>query len=148
MEEAKEVFDLERFVSAQESTFPAALSELRSGRKRTHWMWFIFPQIEGLGSSSTARLYAIKSQAEAREYLAHPFLGPRLQEAAQALLAVEGRSAYEILGSPDDLKLQSSMTLFSQVAGPGSGSIFERVLEKYFAGRSDAKTLEILRTLA
>ena len=142
----EDAFDLQRFVIAQASTYPAALSELRSGRKRTHWMWFIFPQIDGLGSSSTAKQYAVKSLAEARQYLAHPALGPRLQESAQALLEIDGRSALEILGSPDDLKLKSSMTLFSQVAGPGS--VFEQVLVKYFAGQSDAKTLEILKRLA
>ena len=131
-------FHLARFVSAQEGVYATALSELRSGRKRTHWMWFIFPQVAGLGYSPNSRFYAIGSLEEARLYLEHPVLGARLQECAEAVLAVEGRSAREIMGSPDDVKLQSSMTLFAHVAGPGS--VFARMLDKYFGGRQDAET--------
>ena len=102
---------LERFVTAQEDTYESALAELHAGQKQTHWMWFIFPQIQGLGHSETARVYAIENLAEAQAYLTHPFLGQRLRECAQALLQTEDLSALDILGSPDDLKLKSSMTL-------------------------------------
>jgi len=138
-------FDLERFVSAQDRIYDRALAELRSGRKRSHWMWFVFPQVEGLGHSSTARRYAIRSAKEAGRYLDHPVLGTRLVECAEALLAVEGRSASEILGYPDDLKLKSSMTLFEKAAG--EGSVFTRVLEKYYGGERDPETLRILAGL-
>ncbi|HEX9116918.1 MAG TPA: DUF1810 domain-containing protein [Anaerolineae bacterium] len=136
-------FDLERFVSAQEGVYGGALAELRSGRKRTHWMWFVFPQIDGLGHSPISKHYAIKNLAEARAYLDHPVLGPRLRECADAVLAVRGHSAAELFGYPDDLKLKSSMTLFAQVAERGSA--FGRVLEKYFGGEQDANTLRLLR---
>lgn len=136
-------FDLERFLSAQAAIYSRALAELRSGRKRTHWMWFIFPQIEGLGHSATAMRYAIKSIDEARAYLSHPVLGARLTECAEALLAVEERAASEIFQYPDDLKLKSSMTLFAAVAEPGS--VFVRVLDKYFAGKRDERTLQLLK---
>jgi uncharacterized protein (DUF1810 family) len=136
-------FDLARFVAAQEGMHERALGELRSGRKRSHWMWFVFPQVAGLGSSVMAQKYAIRSRAEAEAYLAHPVLGPRLRECAQALLAVEGRSATEIMGQPDDVKLRSSMTLFAALAGPGSD--FQRVLEKFFSGEADERTLDFLR---
>ena len=135
-------FNLGRFVSAQSGVYEGALAELRSGRKRTHWMWFVFPQVEGLGRSSTSRFYAVKGLEEAREYLRHPVLGPRLAECAEAVLAVEGRTASAIFSYPDDLKLHSSMTLFSVAAGPGS--VFARVLDKYFQGRQDAGTLREL----
>ncbi len=135
-------FGLNRFISAQEDIYDRVLAELRGGLKRTHWMWFIFPQIDGLGHSPTTRLYAIKSLDEARRYLSHPVLGERLKECAEAVLAVSGQSASDIFGHPDDWKLQSSMTLFALVAGPGS--VFERVLEKYFQGKRDARTLQIL----
>ena len=135
-------FNLGRFVNAQSGVYEGALAELRSGRKRTHWMWFIFPQVEGLGRSSTSRFYAVKGLEEAREYLRHPVLGPRLAECAEAVLAVEGRTASAIFSYPDDLKLHSSMTLFSVAAGPGS--VFARVLDKYFQGRQDAGTLREL----
>jgi uncharacterized protein (DUF1810 family) len=133
--------DLERFVTAQEGVHGAALAELRAGRKRTHWMWFVFPQIAGLGSSPTARQYAISSLDEARAYLAHPVLGPRLREAAEALLGVEGRTASAILGYPDDLKLRSSMTLFARAAG--GPSVFQQVLDRYYDG-PDPRTLALL----
>jgi uncharacterized protein (DUF1810 family) len=133
--------DLERFVSAQGGAYSDALAELRAGRKRTHWMWFVFPQIAGLGSSPTAQRYAIASLDEARAYLAHPVLGPRLRECAQALLAVDGKSAEEILGYPDDLKLRSSMTLFARAAD--DPDVFLAVLDRYYDG-PDPRTLALL----
>jgi uncharacterized protein (DUF1810 family) len=136
-------FDLNRFVSAQRDVYVQALAELRDGRKRSHWMWFVFPQLEGLGYSATSQYYSIKSRDEARHYLDHPVLGARLVEAAEAVLAVEGRSASQIFGFPDDLKLNSSMTLFANVAGPQS--VFVRVLEKYYGGQRDSKTLSLLQ---
>jgi len=132
-------FDLSRFTSAQAGVYDQALAELKAGRKRSHWMWFVFPQIAGLGSSPTARRYAIASLAEARAYLADPVLGPRLIESATALLAVEGRTAEEILGYPDDLKLRSSMTLFARAA-PQS-KVFQEVLDRYYDGKPDPQTL-------
>lgn len=134
--------DLGRFVRAQEADYERALSEIRSGRKRTHWMWYIFPQIEGLAFSSTSQYYAIKSMAEAKAYLDHPILGPRLTACAEAVVAVEGRTASEIFGSPDDLKLRSCATLFACVSPPGS--VFDRLLAKYYRGERDGKTLELL----
>lgn len=141
-EEAADPHDLARFVRAQEAVYPSALAEIRAGRKRSHWMWFVFPQLAGLGSSPMARTYAIESLAEAEAYLRHPVLRPRLEECAEALLGVVGKTAHEIFGSPDDLKLRSSLTLFARVAP--AGSPFERVLEAYFAGRPDGRTLELL----
>jgi uncharacterized protein (DUF1810 family) len=138
-------FDLARFIRAQQAVYARALAEIRAGAKRSHWMWFIFPQVDGLGFSSTAKLYAIKSAEEARQYLAHPVLGPRLLACAAAVVAVEGRSASEIFGSPDDLKLKSCMTLFESVAGPGS--VFGQVLDKYHQGKRDTRTHEILAAL-
>lgn len=134
-------FDLNRFVSAQEGDFARALAEVRAGYKRTHWMWYIFPQLDGLGSSSTARFYALKSADEARAYLAHPVLGPRLIECCEAALAVNGRTASDIFGFPDDLKLRSCATLFAHISAPDS--VFARLLAKYFDG-PDARTLELL----
>ncbi len=134
--------DLRRFVRAQEGVYAQALAEIRSGRKRTHWMWFVFPQLDGLGSSPTARLYAIKTIDEARAYLDHPVLGRRLHECVEAALQVEGRSALEIFGFPDDLKLRSSATLFGSLLPPGSP--FDRLLQKYFPDGPDAKTLQLL----
>jgi uncharacterized protein (DUF1810 family) len=136
-------FDLNRFVQAQEEVYPRALAELKLGRKRSHWMWFIFPQIAGLGHSSTAKFYAIKSKDEARAYLDHPLLGKRLKECAEALLKVEGKSATEILDYPDDLKLRSSMTLFGSASA--ADSVFTRVLDQYFESEPDQRTLEILQ---
>ena len=133
--------NLDRFVEAQDGLYADALAELRAGRKRTHWMWFVFPQIAGLGSSPTAQRYAIASLDEARAYLAHPVLGPRLRECAEALLAVEGRSAREILGHPDDLKLRSSMTLFAGAAD--DPALFQAVLDRYDDG-PDPLTLTLL----
>ena len=134
-------YDLNRFVEAQKTSYIQALSELRSGRKQSHWMWYVFPQLAGLGNSSMSVRYAIKSEEEARAYLNHPILGPRLIESAEAVFAVEGRSAYEILGSPDDMKLQSCATLFERVS---SSSVFDRLLAKYYEGERDRKTLHLL----
>ncbi len=135
-------YELSRFVRAQDDDYEQALSELRNGRKRTHWIWYIFPQIDGLAFSSTSKRYAIKSVEEARAYLDHPILGPRLLECAGALLRVEGRSATEILGSPDDMKLKSCATLFARL--PPAGSVFDRLLEKFYRGEPDGKTLQLL----
>lgn len=132
-------FQLERFVTAQAEDYSRALAEIKDGRKRSHWMWYIFPQLAGLGSSPTSQLFGIKSLAEARAYLAHPVLGPRLREIAQAALDVEGRTAYELFGSPDDLKLRSSATLFAAVAP--DEAVFRQLLEKYFAGEPDPRTV-------
>jgi uncharacterized protein (DUF1810 family) len=134
--------DLNRFLQAQEGDYEQALSEIKSGRKRSHWMWYIFPQHDGLAFSSTSKFYAIKSIDEARAYLDHPVLSPRLRECAEAALRVEGRSASEIFGSPDDLKLRSCATLFACVAPPDS--VFHRLLEKYYGGGRDDKTLALL----
>jgi uncharacterized protein (DUF1810 family) len=135
-------FDLRRFVDAQANVYERALSEIKNGRKRSHWMWFIFPQVEGLGTSSTSRRYAIKSIAEAKAYLAHPILGPRLLESAEAGLAVETSSASEVFGSPDDMKLRSCATLFSCVSAPRS--VFSQLIDKYFEGKLDDRTLQVL----
>ena len=135
-------YDLGRFLQAQEDDYERALSEIASGRKRTHWMWYIFPQIDGLAVSSTSRRYAIKGRDEARAYLAHPILGPRLLECAEAAVRLEGKSAREIFGSPDDLKLRSCATLFACVSSPGS--VFDRLLEKYYQDQRDEKTLRLL----
>ncbi|TAN69461.1 MAG: DUF1810 domain-containing protein [Methylobacter sp.] len=134
--------DLSRFTNAQESIYDSVLTELTNGRKRSHWMWYIFPQIDGLGHSSTSKHYAIKSMEEARQYLNHPVLGKRLLECAEAVFAIEGRSISEIFGCPDDMKLKSSMTLFACVAEPYS--VFVRILEKYFNGVHDSLTLRLL----
>jgi uncharacterized protein (DUF1810 family) len=135
-------FNLHRFISAQERIYGDVLAELRSGRKRTHWMWYIFPQIDGLGQSTISKHYAIKSIEEARQYLNHPVLGRRLIECAEAVLDIKGRSASEIFGSPDDLKLKSSMTLFACVTNPES--VFARVLDTYFHGQRDIRTLNLV----
>ena len=139
---ADDPFELSRFLTAQEPVYRDVLSELREGRKRTHWMWFVFPQLEGLGSSPMARRYAIRSLDEARAYLAQPVLGARLIECASAVLGVEGRPAADIFGSPDDLKLRSSATLFALVSD--ADSVFERLLAKYFRDERDARTLRRL----
>ncbi len=136
--------DLNRFVQAQEGVYDQALAEIRSGRKRSHWMWYIFPQFDGLGPVRPPdyKHYAIKSIAEAKAYLSHPVLGPRLVECAEAALSVQGRTAYEIFGSPDDKKLRSCATLFASVSQPGS--VFDRLLDKYYQGERDSKTLRLL----
>lgn len=139
---AEDPHNLNRFVQAQEHDYARALAEIRSGRKRTHWMWYLFPQLDGLGFSETARRYAIRGLDEARAYLEHPVLGPRLVDCADAVLAVQGRSAREIFGAPDDLKLLSCATLFAE-ASP-EGSVFRQVLEVYFGGEADGRTLALL----
>jgi uncharacterized protein (DUF1810 family) len=138
-------YDLQRFITAQEGVYERALAEISSGQKRSHWMWFIFPQIDGLGFSSISKYYAIKSIEEAREYLNHPLLGKRLLECAQAALAIQERSASEIFGYPDDLKLKSAMTLFTRLTEPGS--VFDHVLGKYFQGEQDSRTLVLFAEL-
>ncbi|MBW3637459.1 MAG: DUF1810 domain-containing protein [Armatimonadetes bacterium] len=135
-------FNLSRFLEAQEDCYQQALLEIRSGRKRSHWMWFIFPQFEGLALSSTSRHYAIKSAEEAKAYLDHAILGSRLLECIESVMGVESRSVREIFGAPDDLKLKSCATLFACVSS--SGSVFESLLEKFYSGERDAKTLELL----
>ena len=137
-------FDLNRFLSAQEEIYDRVLAELKNGQKRSHWMWYIFPQIEGLGQSTTSKYYAIKSREEAIAYLNHPVLGSRLLECANTVLVIEGKTASEILGYPDDRKLKSSMTLFSDVA---TDSVFIRVLDKYFQSARDDRTLQLLKKL-
>jgi uncharacterized protein (DUF1810 family) len=135
-------FNLNRFLQAQARDYEKALSEIKCGRKRTHWMWYIFPQFDGLAFSSTSKHYAIKSVDEAKAYLNHSILGTRLLECTKAVMAVEGRSASQIFGSPDDLKLHSCVTLFASVSP--EGSVFERLLEKYYNGMRDEKTMGLL----
>lgn len=137
---------LQRFVEAQEDDYENALSEIRSGRKRSHWMWYIFPQIQGLGFSETSRFYAIKNIEEAEEYLQHPVLGKRLIEISNALLDLDTDDAHSVFGSPDDLKLKSSMTLFASL--PETDAVFQSVLQKFFDGKKDEKTLSIMATQA
>jgi uncharacterized protein (DUF1810 family) len=136
-------FDLARFVTAQAPVFDTALAELKSGRKRSHWMWFVFPQLRGLGQSAMARFYGIGSIEEARAYLADPVLGSRLKLCTEAVLATTGRSLREIFGSPDDMKFASSMTLFSR-ASAGEGSLFRQALDRYCDGRLDPRTEDLL----
>ncbi len=137
-----EAFDLERFVEAQQAVYETALAELRAGAKKTHWMWFIFPQIQGLGHSPTAQFYALWDMDEADAYLRHPLLGRRLLECTEAVNALEGLSALDIFGRPDNFKFHSSMTLFA-LAAPTVGA-FARALDHYFDGVKDARTIEIL----
>ena len=136
------MIDLQIFVQAQEDIYEQALAELKNGSKESHWMWFVFPQIAGLGNSEMARKYAIPNLADAKAYLSHDLLGSRLRECTEAVLAVEGRTAHEIFGSPDDVKLKSCMTLFEVADGPGS--VFSSILEKYFEGQRDERSLMIL----
>lgn len=140
--DADDPHDLNRFVEAHARDFDRALSEIRNGQKCSHWMWYIFPQFEGLGFSSISRRYAIRSLDEAEAYLRDPVLGPRLVECCEAALGIEGRTAYEIFGSPDDMKLRSSATLFAQVSE--RRSVFERLLDKFFGGNPDQRTLQLL----
>ena len=134
--------DLQRFIDAQGPVYEAARAELAAGRKRTHWMWFIFPQLAGLGRSETARFYGLESRAEALAYWQHPVLGPRLRHCARLVLETRGKTAHEIFGSPDDLKLRSCMTLFADVAG--DEPVFAEVLARYFQGEPDGRTLDLL----
>jgi len=138
-------YNLSRFLQAQEDNYEQALSEIKSGHKHTHWMWYIFPQIDGLSFSETSKHYAIKSIEEAQAYLHHPILGSRLLECAEAVAALEGQTATAIFGSPDDMKLRSCATLFACVSPPGS--VFERLLTKDFGGGRDDKTLRLLNIL-
>ncbi|HMK85634.1 MAG TPA: DUF1810 domain-containing protein [Steroidobacteraceae bacterium] len=131
--------ELERFIEAQRPVFEEVVAELRAGRKSSHWIWFIFPQIQGLGRSAMAERFAIRSLAEAQAYLSHPILGPRLVTCTRLVLAVEGRSIRQILGTPDDLKFRSSMTLFARASA--GDPAFTEALEKYFAGEHDPLTL-------
>lgn len=134
--------DLQRFLDAQEKDFEVAFAEIRSGRKQSHWMWYIFPQIAGLGLSETSRFYAIKNKKEADDYLAHPTLGKRLIEISNALMETEGKTAHQIFGSPDDMKLKSSMTLFGAL--DKTNPVFQKVLNKYFDGAKDQRTLQMI----
>ena len=143
MGERKDPYNLERFIEAQVGRYEIALSEIANGRKRSHWMWFIFPQMLGLGSGSNSVFYGIRNAEEAKRYLDHPILGRRLMECTVSLLVLTRKTSSEIFDSPDDMKLRSSMTLFEHVAG--EGSVFEKVLKKYFGGIRDEKTLLILK---
>jgi uncharacterized protein (DUF1810 family) len=134
--------NLQRFLDAQATDYAQALAEIKAGRKRSHWMWYIFPQIQGLGFSSISQRYAITDLAEAAAYLQHPVLGARLVEISRALLGLASSNATSVMGSPDDLKLRSSMTLFAAV--PGADRVFQAVLDKFFAGAPDAQTLRRL----
>ncbi len=137
---------LERFIKAQNTTYEEALSEIKMGKKRSHWIWFIFPQMKGLGLSHMSNFYGIKNIEEARAYLLHPVLGTRLVEISEALLNLQENDPAVVMGgSPDDMKLQSSMTLFAAVSD--DNSVFHRVLDKFFDGKKDSKTLEILKRL-
>lgn len=137
-------FDLSRFIAAQDRIFDDALAELRAGRKQTHWMWFVFPQLRALGRSSTAKFYGLASLEEACAYLQHPVLADRLARAVDAVLGVPDRSVHEIFGSPDDLKFRSSMTLFGEAAG-NEGERFRLALQRFFAGERDRHTLELIQ---
>ena len=139
---ADDPYDLKRFLDAQAGDYDRALAEITAGRKESHWMWYVFPQFAGLGFSETSRRYAIRSVDEARAYLAHPVLGPRLLACAEAALAVRAKSAHEIFGSPDDLKLKSCATLFAAVSE--KGSVFDHLLDRFFGGGRDDKTLGLL----
>ena len=133
------IYDLERFVQAQAPLYDGVLDELRAGRKRSHWMWFIFPQIAGLGRSQMAHRYAIANDDEAADYLAHPVLGPRLRECAGIVLGLKGATASDIFGAPDDMKFRSSMTLFADTAP--DEAVFQACIDKYFDGEPDEETL-------
>jgi len=143
---ANDPYDLNRFVDAQADDYATALAEVRAGRKQSHWMWYVFPQFAGLGFSPTSKRFAIGTPAEARAYLAHPLLGPRLVRCCVAAMEVEGRSAGDIFGSPDDMKLRSSATLFASVSP--AGSVFHQVLDKYFGGKPDPRTEQLLAAAA
>ena len=141
-------YDLSRFLEAQAGCYARVLAELGAGEKASHWMWFIFPQVQGLGSSPMARRYALSGLAEAHAYLEHPTLGARLRECTRAVLAVKGRTAHEIFGSPDDLKLRSCLTLFAAAAASGPGAdahVFGEALGKYYGGEPDPRTLELVK---
>jgi uncharacterized protein (DUF1810 family) len=143
MDVTSDRFNLQRFVEAQAGVWGQVCAELQSGQKRSHWMWFVFPQIRGLGSSEMAVRYGISGAEEARAYLDHPVLGPRLQDCAGLVVGFEGKSVEEIFGYPDNLKFHSSMTLFAEVQGP-SERVFHKALKKYFGGKTDQATLDRL----
>jgi uncharacterized protein (DUF1810 family) len=138
--------DLQRFIEAQRPVYAQVLAELAAGAKTSHWMWFVFPQLKGLGRSSTARHFGIASREEAEAYWRHPVLGARLKECSEWMLAATGKTAHQILGSPDDLKFRSSMTLFAQVAP--EQPVFRQALDKYFGGEADPRTIELLEQRA
>lgn len=133
---------LQRFIDAQETSYPTALSEIKQGRKQSHWMWYIFPQLQGLGMSSTSQYYGLKDATEAAEFAEHPLLGERLLRLCEALLELKSSNATAIMGSPDDIKLKSSMTLFTAL--PAANPVFQRVLDKFFQGAQDPNTLRLL----
>jgi len=135
--------DLQRFIDAQSTKYETALAEIKNGKKESHWMWYIFPQLEGLGISDTAKFYGIKDLNEAAAFLGHEVLGPRLIGISNALLQLTSNDAYKILGSPDDLKLHSSITLFSMI--PNTDKVFDLVLQKFFDGKKDLKTIALLQ---
>ena len=139
-------FNLSRFVDAQRPVYGQVMNELRAGRKTSHWMWFVFPQLKGLGRSEIAMRFGIAHRAEARAYLEHPLLGPRLVECVQALLTHTGASARQILGSPDDLKLRSCLTLFNEVQP--QPDVYQRTLDQFYGGKPDDRTLEMLHASA
>jgi uncharacterized protein (DUF1810 family) len=134
--------NLQRFLDAQATDYAQALAEIKAGRKRSHWMWYIFPQLQGLGFSETSRFYGIKDLAEATAYFQHPVLGSRLVSICEELLKLPGSNATTILGSPDDMKLKSSVTLFAAVPAPNP--VFQQVLAKFFGGAPDSKTIQLL----
>lgn len=136
--------DLVHFVEAQNAVWPQVTAELEAGHKRTHWMWFVFPQIAGLGVSHRARLYAIRDLDHARRYLADPVLGPRLREGVRLMLLQAGRPATEVLGSPDDMKFRSCLTLFREAAGEADAALFDAALDAFYAGNPDPRTLSLL----
>ncbi|MBL0373741.1 DUF1810 domain-containing protein [Rhizobium sp. KVB221] len=144
MTEQSSSFDLHRFVAAQETTFERALAELEAGQKRSHWMWFIFPQLHGLGSSPTAQRYGLVSIVEARAYLAHPLLGPRLERCTMAVLHTQGLTLHQIFGAPDDMKFRSSMTLFALASADGNAP-YKRALDRFWEGEMDQRTLDLLK---
>ena len=139
-----EKVDLERFLSAQEKDYQRALEEVEKGRKQSHWMWYIFPQLKGLGHSSTSEFYGIRGEKEAAAYLQHPILGQRLREICEALLELQKNDATAVMGYPDNLKLKSCMTLFSEISK--ENDLFDRVLEKFFNGEKDQRTIDLLKT--
>ena len=139
-------YNLSRFLEAQSKSYESAMIELSRGKKTGHWMWYIFPQIDGLGSTDTTKLYSIKSIEEAQAYLAHPVLGERLIKSCEILLTLKGVSISDVMGFPDDLKLKSSMSLFEYVSNPNS--IFRRVLNEYFEGNLDEVSIEIIKTMS
>ena len=138
-------YNLSRFIEAQETTYKGAMLELARGRKDSHWTWYIFPQIDGLGNSETTKIFSIKSLEEGRAYLEHPLLGQRLVESCEILLTLKDKSINEVMGFPDDLKLLSSMTLFETFSE--SNSVFTRIIEVYFDGERDEATLEIIKSI-